>query len=89
VGHHHHVLVDHGLWVLDLVIVLADGPSVAVVWLVTSANLQACAGCNVRVAVCRVVQRVYRVNLVCTEVLLLGLLLRLDSELAATVCDVI
>ena len=83
VRHNHNVLVHSPLWKLALVIV--DG--LAVVGLVT--YLRAICGCNVRVGVWIGIQRVYRVNLVCREVLLLGLLLRLNKgalgQLAATV----
>lgn len=64
------------------------------VWLISSSHLRASVSRDVGVAVCLVVQRVYRVNLVGAELLLLGLIaaglhIGALSELAATVCDVI
>jgi len=54
-GHHHHVLVYHGLLVLNLLILLADRPSATIAGLVSSANLLACDSWNVRIVVCRII----------------------------------
>ena len=55
--HHHHILVDHRLLVLNLVVLLADGTRVArlVVWLVSSAHLRASVSRNVCAVVCRII----------------------------------